>query len=1354
MSDWHDEKIKVFISYSHDSEEHRKRVLGLSDKLCLDGIDCNIDQYIEHRPPKSWPQWMLNEIQTADYVLTVWNETYKRRFEGEEIEGTGKGAKWEGAIITQEVYDNHGSEVKFIPIVFASEDVKYISSILRGTTHYNVSDATDYGNLYRHLCKKPLTPKPLLGPMKPMPPIDEKSRLKNAFAIGAFGDKTGVLTGDVPGRSSHYESLVDSAAGLEQSVDVAAVLKNVVKKHGCGAEVAYGEYVPMLDMPQLVKRASMRNETAEELLNTVRKHVWTAINGECGCGKTQLAVLLAKKHGNLGGWLGLRDVRDNKEAGMRLDAACNVWSGKALQTNRRDWYNEVCKHFVAGSVLIIDDMPRLDGNDELSVRLALLAEACGVNNVKLVSTSNFELPTQLIAQIGGDGVADIDIPHFNNTDVKELFEAYGAPVDLLIDKFLLFFNTLARGNATLLAAMATYLESKKWAYTIEEFNDLVKGSYTGKVDEEIVIKFVKTVEDSDSRELLYRLRLAIHSFTYEDVKAVAAVKPVIKRPLEKLQLLVGLWVQREAKDRYIVSPLIKRLQSSDLEPKTERGTYLVLAHRIMSIMRKRNIDQWEAQQAVMYFYLAGAYQNAALVLLMALRSMVDIERPFEDAFLSLFWLDQELPKEINLGLRICLRSMQICICEKKAMDTSYLLTDLVELSQKSSEDEAWAVFMAATTILTKTKVIEKEPVRIYGLLTQAMKFLPEGKLPDGSKFELSGQYEPEIIIWISANTIQNAEHLLCWIRMLEELSSEQREKAFGLEEVDELSIVVANKLFLCEFNKTEESQDWGGLLELLDEFADRVAALELWWLWACVNYTKMIVLSEHMDQFGSAIKLAEKVLEKAGSDPRVSFLIHQYIGRQYYYDKNFDDAHKWLTKALEQETKIEKIARLKTLLCLSNIIGEKNPLKSIKLAEQAVQLAESMPGSVYNKCELVNALAELAIAKWLAVDVTAAFEVWDKAGEHLLDCKNDNEHWKSLFMGYGHVCGYFSHLASYSEPIDKMIDGQLYARPWRGMFVGDYLKRADAYVVGRESLIMVQISNFAEAVGNDNRAIYWALRATEAGQTTKRPVAVSMVAPVVIANNILQSRYCEAIELALYSAENLIAGAKLGQNGISIFDAEFSAEEVLGNKPNEAWKQAEIHALSQSLIPITFKLLTIYISDKKLAGLHSDQVVKKCRSISKKAVDSLAWEKASELFEGMFTKRFRAQDMYRLAKEFNRDYFALNWISYLGLCVVDDVSLKEMCNSQISIIPLTSKIFTPNSITFRSIILPFLLEFWTKKLKFGEQRFRFGSPYLVDKSLKDSEKIPETKRAQAILRAVVDGLNLRVESDIRKWLNS
>jgi hypothetical protein len=41
---------RVFISYSHDSDEHSDRVLELADRLRGNGIDAIIDQYIQFPP--------------------------------------------------------------------------------------------------------------------------------------------------------------------------------------------------------------------------------------------------------------------------------------------------------------------------------------------------------------------------------------------------------------------------------------------------------------------------------------------------------------------------------------------------------------------------------------------------------------------------------------------------------------------------------------------------------------------------------------------------------------------------------------------------------------------------------------------------------------------------------------------------------------------------------------------------------------------------------------------------------------------------------------------------------------------------------------------------------------------------------------------------------------------------------------------------------------------------------------------------------------------------------------------------------------------------------------------------------
>ena len=55
---------RVFISYSHDSPEHIRAVLELSNQLREEGVDCALDQY-ETSPPEGWPRWMEKKIRES-----------------------------------------------------------------------------------------------------------------------------------------------------------------------------------------------------------------------------------------------------------------------------------------------------------------------------------------------------------------------------------------------------------------------------------------------------------------------------------------------------------------------------------------------------------------------------------------------------------------------------------------------------------------------------------------------------------------------------------------------------------------------------------------------------------------------------------------------------------------------------------------------------------------------------------------------------------------------------------------------------------------------------------------------------------------------------------------------------------------------------------------------------------------------------------------------------------------------------------------------------------------------------------------------------------------------------------------
>ena len=156
----------VFISYSHDSEPHCGFVLQLSERLREDGIETRLDQYVPGSPIEGWPRWMLNQIDKADFVLVICTQSYYTRFRGHEVSGKGKGADWEGAVITQELYDSRSQKVKFVPVLRSRDNEPYIPEPLRSATHYVLDSEEDYSGLRDFLSGQAGVPPRPVGTVK------------------------------------------------------------------------------------------------------------------------------------------------------------------------------------------------------------------------------------------------------------------------------------------------------------------------------------------------------------------------------------------------------------------------------------------------------------------------------------------------------------------------------------------------------------------------------------------------------------------------------------------------------------------------------------------------------------------------------------------------------------------------------------------------------------------------------------------------------------------------------------------------------------------------------------------------------------------------------------------------------------------------------------------------------------------------------------------------------------------------------------------------------------------------------------------------------------------------------------
>jgi hypothetical protein len=158
---------RVFISYSHDSIEHKKWVLDFATTLRNRGVDAVIDQW-DLKPGDDLPHFMETELVQAQYVLMVCSNRYVEKANA----GEG-GVGYEKMILTSS-YLSKIDASKVIPIIRQSGGTYRVPTFLGTKLFVDFSNDSEvefrFDELLRHILDAPLYEKPEIGanPFVPM----------------------------------------------------------------------------------------------------------------------------------------------------------------------------------------------------------------------------------------------------------------------------------------------------------------------------------------------------------------------------------------------------------------------------------------------------------------------------------------------------------------------------------------------------------------------------------------------------------------------------------------------------------------------------------------------------------------------------------------------------------------------------------------------------------------------------------------------------------------------------------------------------------------------------------------------------------------------------------------------------------------------------------------------------------------------------------------------------------------------------------------------------------------------------------------------------------------------------------
>lgn len=151
---------KVFVSYSHDTNQHKDWVLALATRLVANGVDIVLDQW-DLTLGSDLPRFMEQGLSAAHRVLAVCTEPYVNKANA----GRG-GVGYEKMILTAQLMQDITSD-RIIPVIRSNSLTTPVPIFLSSRVYIDFRDdlafEPKYAELIRDIHGQEVKPRPPLG---------------------------------------------------------------------------------------------------------------------------------------------------------------------------------------------------------------------------------------------------------------------------------------------------------------------------------------------------------------------------------------------------------------------------------------------------------------------------------------------------------------------------------------------------------------------------------------------------------------------------------------------------------------------------------------------------------------------------------------------------------------------------------------------------------------------------------------------------------------------------------------------------------------------------------------------------------------------------------------------------------------------------------------------------------------------------------------------------------------------------------------------------------------------------------------------------------------------------------------
>jgi len=1112
---------------------------------------------------------------------------------------------------------------------------------------------------------------------------------------------------------------------LEQSVEFKTIIGTLAARENFTALVNLSTKRIVLDVPDIVQPSIPRSSAVAVICEALAANGYAHLAGEPGSGKTQLALLAAKSVEYEILYIDIpRDVNSQTACGIidaSLESATGVAGGPAL----RPWY-EAAGALLRNRFVIIDNLPRMTPRDLVARRLELLADVLRRHDAKLISISYYPLTKGTLDK---SHAVEFAAPRFTEEEIVELLVLFGAS-DRVASGLKTLVHTATQGLPVLVVAVARFLSAGEWVFDMEKFESILKAEFAQdeRSDARGLVRL--TVPDDDTRELLYRLTLVIGGISKWDAENVAKIGRRIPLPLEKLDRLIGLWLQPFIGETFLLSPLIDPGFSSLLDEQTRRATHAILG---ASIMARGEIYPLDVFACFHHFAMAGLFNQAAIVLFQTLMALVDVDpkKTIEGTdLLTGLWLN-EIPAEVGYDLRVPLRALQIVTLDNRGRNIDAMLAGFDEEIQ-IDQGAGWGKALA--TSFLAMRFYKKYPQRANGYILLFLRSHQTARLADGKQMPGVGTSLEELL-WATAQTAASEADVVSWINTVEQLDEAEIVRLQQSTLATDNATILCDGIWLRDYRKNPGERDWDKVEAQVTKLRNLGRRRKISILEAAAIRTLIMLKAEWQNDIDGAVSLAETSVTEFARDED-AFLIVEVTGRQLFYNARSSEAEQWLDRARSYPIKEHALWRRNVQITLAEIRGKASPGDALGLVREAVEVSRKE----LEPERLAEAYAEEVIANWNLGDKEGAFQSLSLAIHTLLSIDTGSITWKQCFAGLFQMAFYYS-----SRACDLKVSTEV-SEPTQGAFLGLDNFNISAVNASQRVIIQARMSMFAEGIGATDEAGQWFDRALSLLEEIPEAKAIRMHAGLGIAPALLAGDVVKAIRLGLMMADAEIKSALALEHVQQLPDTEKQA--VLEITARGATIQAPF-ALFRFMTPIAAQLATA-----KLNGAPPDHLQQTTDQVFQALKDR---PERQHIFSALQTAILEGKDwdsLHQVASTLvpQTNTLAAGMIYMIGAALHGPISASF--GLQVWLARHVEKLFVDLPSIQSKIFYPFLESYWKKAVDAQAHSFRTAQAY-TRKAILDARSGDNPRLwARILLRRMTFCLYGSTPEQVAGWLNS